>query len=412
MTNAGRRACYTWLVDRLALIGVSHRRGGVRALEVWQAAYETSWSGLRAEFPEVALLSTCNRVDLLVALPPGLAPAAARERLTPPGGPPGYVYAGEAALEHLCRIAAGLDSLNPGEDQVMAQTRRALAAARAAGTLGARTTFALDTAMRAAKRIRREVPLAPLNTSLFSLARPELERLLPPAARIAVLGAGEMGALAARSLAGRPHTELLIVNRTRAKAEALARELDARAAPLDEFLLKGSQAHAIVCATPVGGLIGAGFLARSPNVRAIVDLGLPANVDQAAAARAGLRVWSIENLRALGERRREQLRARLARAEVIAAEEVERAMGAWLELSLGPAIRALRERYLETITLVAGDALAPDVAQALAHRFAHLPLKGLRGLARSDGPGAARRFLAEAGLLEAGRDELAAGGIE
>jgi glutamyl-tRNA reductase len=387
-------------MERLALIGVSHRRGGARALEAWHAAHEETWRDLRASFPEVALVATCNRVDLLLALPKGVSADEARTRLTPPGAPGAYAYVGEAALEHLCRVAASLDSLNPGEDQVMAQVREALEAARAAGTLGPRTTFAFDVALRAAKRVRREVPLAPANTSLFSLARPELERALPADARVAVLGAGEMGALAARSLAGRPRTELLIVNRTMERAEALAAELGAEAVALDDFVRGGARAHALVCATPVRGLIGADFLAASPLVRAIVDLGMPANVDREAAVRAGVHVWDIDNLRELGERRREQMRVRLARAEAIASEEIEKALDSWTEQTVGPAIRKLREQYLDTVRRVAGDGVSDEVAEALAHRFAHFPIRGLRGLARAHGAGAARTFLAEAGLLE------------
>ncbi|HWG85461.1 MAG TPA: NAD(P)-binding domain-containing protein, partial [Deinococcales bacterium] len=358
-------------MERLALIGVSHRRGGAAALEQWHARHGQSWSALAA-FPEVAFLGTCNRAELLVVLPEGMDVARARAVLAPPGGAGGYAYCGEAALEHLCRVAASLDSLNPGEDQVMAQVREAMEAARAAGTLGPQLGFAFDAAMRAAKRVRREVRIAPSNTSLFSLARPELERHLAVGDTVAVLGAGEMGTLAARSLAARAATDLLIVNRSPERAAALAAELGARHTSLAAFLAANSSARAVVCATPVAGLLDAAALDRLPELRVVVDLGMPANLDAGAARARGIVVWDIDSLRGLGDRRREEIRARLAEAEMIVAEEVEDALQAWAEQSLGPAFRVLRERYRETIERVAAGSVPADVADTLAHRFAHL----------------------------------------
>ena len=75
-----------------------------------------------------------------------------------------YVYTGDGALEQLTRIATSLDSLNPGEDQIMAQVRSAFSAAQALGTVGPTTNFAFQTALKIAKKVRREVALAPLET--------------------------------------------------------------------------------------------------------------------------------------------------------------------------------------------------------------------------------------------------------
>ena len=73
-------------------------------------------------------------------------------------------------------------------------------------------------------------------------------------------------------------------------------------------------------------------------------------------------------------------------------------MGEWAERSLGRAIAQLREVYRQTVERTVGDLLSPEDVSRLAHRFAHLPVKGLRGLARQRGADAARVFLHEAGL--------------
>jgi glutamyl-tRNA reductase len=343
-------------------------------------------------------IATCNRADLVLVLPDDLPLDQLRDQLVSLGLPRGYAFAGEAALEQLCRIAASLDSLNPGEDQIMQQVRQAFEAARQRNTTGPVTSFAFQSALRIAKRVRREVALAPANTSLFSLARPEFEALLPRPARVAVLGMGEMGSLAARSLAANPQIELILVNRSLPRAEALAQELGAKAFSLDDFLKRPPAVAGLVTATPIEGLIGQDFILRQPELRAIVDLGLPPNVQRTALQQTSLALIGLEQMQRLGELRRARLRSDLAKAEQIIAEELEAALSEWAEREIGPAITQMREAYQRTLQEAVGELIEPEQVQRLAHRFAHFPVKGLRGLARIYGAAAAQAFLQEAGL--------------
>jgi len=373
------------------LIGVSHRRGGAAALERWQAAFPGRASlGL----PDAVLLSTCNRWDVVASLPEGLSLTELRRRLTPRGvtAQP-YAYQGEAAMEQLARIAASLDSLNLGEDQIMKQVREAFAAAQADNAVGPLTAFAFHTALRIAKRIRREVPLAPLNTSLFSLAKPELLAALPPQATVAILGAGEVGALVVKALAAEA-VKLIVVNRSLERAARLAAECGGSCLVLQAFQESPPRVAGLVCATPVGELIDGAMLDRLAGLKIIVDLGVPRNVAVGAAERHGVRVLDIDSLQAAGARRRATLTDRLALAEQLVHEELEQALLEWLERQLGPSIKKLRDQYLATIA----ESLPPEDAARLAHRFAHIPIKGLRALARAHGLEAAQTFLSEAGL--------------
>ncbi|MDQ3458945.1 MAG: NAD(P)-binding domain-containing protein [Deinococcota bacterium] len=394
-------------MERLALIGVSHRRGGAAALEAWQrdlGAHAPS-DLLARGFAEAVTLSTCNRFDLVVVLPAGMPVDEARHRLSPAemDWVRPYAYLGEAALEHIIRVAASLESLNPGEDQIVAQVREAFALAQAVGSTGPVTSFAFSTALRIAKRVRRQVALAPMNTSLFSLARPELERHLPEGrARVAVVGAGEMGALAAKALACRPATELVIVNRRAERAEQLARHLGVKGLALSDFLAAPPELDALICATPVKDLIDERVLARLPELKIAVDLGVPRNVEAEAASARGLLVLDVDSLQDVGQRRRQALTAKLAEAEAIIQHDLEAAMLEWTERQLGPSIKRLRELYLATILATVGDSLAEDEAARLAHKFARVPIKGLRAVAREHGLEAARTFLDETGLWETG----------
>ena len=400
-------------MERLALIGVSHRRGGAAALERFALGYAATpveerlaALGVRSWF----VLDTCNRLDVLVVRPPQLPLDRLRAALTVDGAPRRpYLYAGEAALEQLARVAASLDALNPGEDQVMRQVRDAAQAARDRGRVDAVLSFAVDAALRIAKAVRREVALAPRDASLFSLARIDVEAALRgdrpgEAGRAVVVGAGEMGRLAARSIAAVPGVRLTVVNRDLERARAVASEHGAAARALSDIgaatggALTGGEdwldAEVLVAATRGGRLVDAAWLARMPSLRLAVDLGIPRTIDPAAARARGVPLLDVDTLQAAGEARRLALEARLAQAETVLHQGVDAEMQAWAERSLAPSIRAL-QGWLEA-TL--GDALPPAEARRLARRLAFVPVKGLRAVAREHGVAAARTFLAETGL--------------
>ena len=190
-------------VERLAIVGVSQSRGGIDAIETLHARFPDAAGVRDLGFEEAVTIATCNRFEAVVALPDGMECAAARRLLglDDGGARTGYAFRGEGALEHLARVATSLESVNPGEDQVMAQVRRAYTHSQALGTTGPLLSFAFESALRLAKRVRREVRLAPTNASLFTLALPLIEPVLERGAPVAVVGVGEMGSVAARALA-------------------------------------------------------------------------------------------------------------------------------------------------------------------------------------------------------------------
>src|SRR5690606_11417849 len=108
-----------------------------------------------------------------------------------------------------------------------------------------------------------------------------------------------------------------------------------------------------------------------------------------AARGRGVQVVSHEELQLAGQRRRSQIAERLAEAETVLLAELDATLDAWTDRQIAPAIRRLRGLYRDTI----GDTLPESEASALAHRFAHVPVKGLRALARRYGVEAATTFL-------------------
>lgn len=385
-------------VDSLILIGVSHRRGGAEALETYALDHVDRPLPARLEALGVGAwfeLRTCNRVDVVLVRPDGLDVDRLRAAIAPPRlARRPYAFVGEAALEQLARVASSLDAMNPGEDQVMRQVRDAAQAARGAGRVDATLSFAVDAALRVAKRVRREVPLAPRDASLFSLARADVEAALAGGGRAVVVGAGEMGRLAARSLVSISGVDLVIVNRDLERARRVAGDLGGTAVALADVAGRGLDATVLVGATTGGRLVDDAWLAGAPSLRLAVDLGLPRTIDGEAARARGVRVLDVDALRSAGERRRHALEEHLAAAEAVLRAGVDEAMGAWTERSLAPSIRALHAWIEATL----GDVLPAGEAHRLARRVAHVPVKGLRAVAREHGLAAARTFLAETGL--------------
>jgi glutamyl-tRNA reductase len=391
-------------VDRLVLIGVSHRRGGAVALEAWQDNFDVPSLG-RLGFDAFVVIATCNRWEVILILPEGVDVDSARRMLTVPGYKRPYAFIGEAAVEHLALVATSIDSLNPGEDQIIGQVREAYREAKERGVMNGALAFAMETALRVAKGVRNDVELAPTHTSLFSLARPEIEKSLAPGSAAAVLGAGEMGSLATKVLAGLEGIRVTLFNRTQERAVKASESLGITVRELADFPKACADITVLVCATPVRDLVTARSLASLPNLKLIVDLGLPRNVESGAVTTWGIQVLDVDTLRSSGTQRREVLREELALAEGLVMERLAKAMAAWNERQATPSIRRLQDWIGETIESTISE-LDPEVVlsqeerERLVRRVSHVPIKGLRGLAREYGPEAARIFLAESGLAE------------
>src|SRR5690606_4365458 len=99
VTNLSRDALNIRRVERLAVIGVSHSRGGPEAVAAFQACYRGPLDVARLGFPEAVVVATCNRFEAVVALPPGVSARSARAALPPADGryEPAFAFAGDAA---------------------------------------------------------------------------------------------------------------------------------------------------------------------------------------------------------------------------------------------------------------------------------------------------------------------------
>jgi glutamyl-tRNA reductase len=312
----------------------------------------------------IALL-TCHRVELYAAIP---AEAEPREWF-------GGLFRDDAiaeatlridaeAADHLFRVAAGLDSAIVGEAQVANQLRRAFDDARRT-RLDPALAGLIQRALRLARAVRAGTPLGAVRRSIGSLAVDEaLARTTDPAgATVLVVGAGEIGKLAARALARRVR-RLVVANRDRARAQSVAEPIAAEAIGLDELDRVLVDVDAVISAADTrGSLLTRDLLARRAALRplVVVDIAMPRSVADHARDLPGLVYRDVDDLAADGS---------TVPVEVV--EAVERrcadeaaAFMRWLhERDRVPTVRALHEH--------AARIRERQLARALRH-LGHLP---------------------------------------
>ena len=329
----------------LLAVGVSHRHA---PLELRERLYLADGNAvvLARELGAV-VLSTCNRTEIY--LEDG-DPAVARSELERRSGLEleGVLatWEGGEAVEHLFRVAAGLDSLVPGEAQILGQVRVAYESALGAGATTPVLNRLFEDALHTGKRVRTEAKLAEMPESVAAsavdLAEGELGSL--DGKRALLFGAGRMSELAARDLRGR-RAEVVVSSRTLESAEELAERVGGRAAPFDAVAVELTDADLVISATrcPYPILHAEAVQARSKPL-VLVDIAVPRDLDPAIGERDGCTLYDIDALGGGLVGREEDVRE----AERIVAEEAARFAEWRRSRGAAPAIAALR-RHAEEI---------------------------------------------------------------
>lgn len=324
----------SWGEPLLAMVGVDHRIAPVEVLAAL-GGDPRELAAIRARCGGVVALSTCHRRELYLEG----APAAALKPLffqwvkgESEVNP--VIRCGEGAVEHLLRVAAGLESAVLGEDQILAQVRAAYRDACAGALAGPLLHRLFHAAFRAGKRVRSETELASGGRSLAGSAVNVVERRLGglAGATVLVLGAGEMASIAAARLHDRGTGRILVCSRTHAHAAHLAAAAGADALPWEWREQALGRADAAICAVsaPAPVITAPALLAAVAGRRFVaVDLGLPANLPRPAVMPPGVEVIDLDGMRDRLARQASSRAAAVAAAEGIVAEETA-ALQLWL----------------------------------------------------------------------------------
>jgi glutamyl-tRNA reductase len=260
---------------------------------------------------------------------------------------------GDATVRHLFRVASGLDSMVLGEAQILGQIREAHRVATAAGSLRAVTNRLFMNALECGKRVRAETGLGTRPTSVAGLALTLAGRIFESlkGRRALLVGAGETAELTARLLVDEGVSEIVVTNRSRERAEALAASAGGRAVAWEQRAVAAAEADLILCATgatePVltaHALEAALRAAKRRGPLLVLDLGVPRDVEVAVGDLSDVYRYDIEALTGMADANARARLEEVPRAEAIVEECVQRFTDWWGGLLQVDVVRGLRDK--------------------------------------------------------------------
>jgi glutamyl-tRNA reductase len=345
----------------LLLVGTSHERAPVELRErLYLRDPETGELARRLADGggEAVALSTCNRTELyLVDGEPDAAETRAFEELANRARmsraqiePSLYVLRGEAAAVHLFRVAAGLDSLIPGEAQILGQVRGAYESACEVESVGGTLHRLFGQALRVGRRVRSETAIGENPASVSSAAAELAGRVLGDlrGRKILVIGAGKMSDLAAVNLVARGAGGIVVANRSADRAEELAGRFGGRAVRLEALEEELEHADVVVASTSSEGqVLTAAQVSRAMEKRrgrpiSFIDIAVPRDLDPSIGQIEDCHLYDVDDLQSVVDATVASRREEAVRAEAIVAEEAERFRDWWRSLDVVPAIASLR----------------------------------------------------------------------
>ena len=379
-------------MSSLVLVGVSHHRAPVELRE--RAALDLDRAAelarrLAQEHGEAICLSTCNRTELYVASDSGDDAERAAERalleLEEELGPALYRLRDEAAALHLFRVSAGLDSMVPGEGEILGQVR----AAFEAGATGRVLDRLFREALRAGRKARSETAIGESPASVSSAAAVLAEQVFGELAgrNVLLVGAGEIAQLAARNLLSRGAVIAFVANRTGDRADELADRFGGRPVPLERLDDALARADVVVSSTAAPGWIldratvERVLPARRGRPLFLIDLAVPRDLDPAIHQLDACYLYDIDDLEAVVAETLAGRRREAERAEAIVAAEATRFRDWQAALDVVPAIASLRARAeeiraaeLDRARLTESERRAAEsVTNAVLNKLLHLP---------------------------------------
>ncbi|MBU6410918.1 MAG: glutamyl-tRNA reductase, partial [Verrucomicrobia bacterium] len=294
---------------------------------------------LHNDLSEVALLSTCNRVEIYgVASRGNVGAARLFQQLTRSDfdfSPYLYVREDGTAVEHLFSVAGGLDSMVLGETEITGQVKHAYQAAQAARLTGRTLNRVFQAALHTAKAIRTRTAIGRGATSVGSVAVELAEKIFDRGLGekvVMIIGAGKMGEACVRHLAKRGARTVLVANRSFERAQSLASEFGGRAVRFDECLQALAAADIVVSSTGSPRVvlsredIASVLSARRGRPLVLVDIAVPRDIDPAAQQLPNVFLYDIDDLEGIVRENTRYREQELARCREIIADRTAAVM--------------------------------------------------------------------------------------
>jgi len=327
----------------VVVIGLSHRSSPVELRERFAFAETTIPAALTAlrnsgAADEAVILSTCNRVEIYASTPlePAKAFAALREFLTThhefsdPLTDEVYHLAEPQSLEHLFKVACGLDSMVLGETEILGQLKDAYDLALQNKHTGARLNKAFQRAFNVAKYIRTETNIQRGSVSVASVAVELAEKIFSTlnGRTVMVIGAGDMSAKTARALVSRGATNLIVTSRTLENATALAAEFNGRAVPFDDWGKDFEKVDIAISSTAAPGhILDVARLEPLMKLRKhrpllLVDIAVPRDIHPDVNFMQNVYLYNVDDLQSIAHDYLKLRREEIARCEKIIREKI------------------------------------------------------------------------------------------
>lgn len=365
----------------VVLVGLSHKTAPISVRE------KVAFSGdelrgalleLKAQpgVAETMVISTCNRVEVYVS---GQGSYHAARRFftdrTDEAASHLYEHCGTDAVRHLFRVAASLDSMVLGEQQILGQVKESYGIASAAQVAGSFMSRLCNRAFATAKRVRSETEIGRGATSMSQVAVELVEKIFSDlkGRSIVLVGAGKMGALSAKALASLGADRILVTNRSPERAIALAEQVGGEARPwtyLPELLVEADVAIVSTGAPHyvIGPeLVHAAMKARRNRSLCLIDLAVPRNVDPACAAASDVYAYDVDDLQKVVDSTKEARASEALRAEAIIEVEVM-AFAAERESRAALPVLAMMRRQAEELARAEAEKTLAQVGEYLDER--------------------------------------------
>jgi len=349
----------------LHAIGISHNTAALEIRErMWLSDDEirAALPRLKAEkhFDECVLVSTCNRTELYgLSGDPGPDDGTLTRLLIGAKGAPEAVgaehfapaHAGRA-VQHLFRVASGIDSMVIGDIQILGQIKDAFVLARESGTLGPVLGRLMQSTLHVGKRVRSETSICEGAVSVSYAAVELASKIYADLSRKSVLliGAGDTGELTLRHLQGKGIGKVAIANRTREKAEALAAAFGGAVVDYDGIADALRTADIVITSvTSPAYVVGPDEVhrvmrQRSNNPLFIIDIGVPRNVHPAAGKIENVFLYDVDALSSIVDRNLEKRKGEIPKVTRIIREELAAFFRWQNSMEVGPTIQEFRQQ--------------------------------------------------------------------
>ena len=355
----------------LVLLGINHNSAPIEIRERLAIPAARLADATRAllRLPgirEALILSTCNRVELLIArdteapdTPHPDLPRFLHEFFALPPStlqPHLYVHRDRDAVLHLFRVASSLDSMVVGEPQILGQVKDSYTTAREVGAINSTLEALLQRTFAVAKRVRNETQIGSSSVSIASVAADLAKKIFGSlqGKTVLLVGAGKMSELAARHLIQNGASTILVANRTQSRAEALAAEfLNSSAStsviPYESLYEQAARADIVITSTGSPQKIfnrshGQQLLQRRRNrPMFFIDIAVPRDVDPLMNDVEGCFVYDIDDLQQVAQANQADRHREAQAAESIVLIEVARFLERLQSLDAVPAILALQQ---------------------------------------------------------------------